>query len=671
MKQHHFPVHQKPDIALGVDTGGTFTDFVLLRDGRLEYCKVLSTPRDPSKAIIEGLLRLGVEGESLTIIHGTTVGTNAVLEDKGARVVYVTSDGFADVLTLGRQQRSQVYALRQAEQAPPVPRDLCLTVSSRIIGSGKLCTPATSEALVALRSRLDDLAPEAVALNLLFSFLCPEEEQRIASALGGNRFISCSSDVLPEPKEYERGIATWLNASVGPVIGRYLSRLRSQVPAARISVMQSAGTTIAANQAAAQAVRLLLSGPAGGLAAAVAIGRAAGQERLLTFDMGGTSTDVALLDGEIPLTGNGQIGEYPLAITSVDMHTIGAGGGSIAHLDSGGMLMVGPESAGADPGPACYGQGGIEATVTDANLVLGRIPKATLLGGYMGLHIKAAENAVGRLAVSMKCTCLEAARGIVRVANEHMARALRVMSVERGHDPRDYSLFSFGGAGGLHACELAQLLGMRSVILPARSGVLSALGMLLAQPGRHLSRAMLCPIKSLSDTGIKEIFSELEAGATAQLVNEGLDAGNLILRYRMELRYVGQSATIRVEFKSGSDHAEAFHRAHEMASGHRLDQDVELVALRLGVVGPAVMDSVDKSAMQAASSAGRQCVNGRTPVWERALMQSGEELHGPACIVETGATAWIEEGWCATMDELGNLWLTQQHRRPESQVISS
>ncbi|HSM68493.1 MAG TPA: hydantoinase/oxoprolinase family protein, partial [Xanthomonadales bacterium] len=508
----------KGSLLAGIDTGGTFTDFVILAGGRIRHCKVLSTPDDPSRAIREGLDRLGVGDEAMRVVHGTTVGTNAVLEGKGARVAYVTSVGFADVLTLGRQNREQVYRLRQPPVAPPVEPDLCLEVSTRAAADGSLLARAGEDELAELAARLEALEPEAVAVNLLFSFLCPEEEQRIAEALGQRWFTSLSSRVLPEVREYERGIATWLDASVGPVMARYLGRLAERLPRARISVMQSAGTTITAAQAQAQsqAVRLLLSGPAGGLAAALLVGRVCGTRKLLSFDMGGTSTDVSLLDGEIPLCSANAIGRWPLAVPSVDIHSIGAGGGSIARVDRGGMLLVGPESAGATPGPACYGQGGEDATVTDANLVLGRIPGDTLLGGYLPLDGQAAAAALERLGSDLGCDREEAARGVIRLANEHMARALRVMSVERGHDPRDYALFSFGGAGGLHACELADLLDMPEVIVPAAGGVLSALGMLASEPGRDLSRAVLEDISGLGDPALERMFAELQAEADAQ-----------------------------------------------------------------------------------------------------------------------------------------------------------
>ena len=422
------------DITLvGIDTGGTFTDIVVLDRGLnadgLRYCKVLSDPLDPSGPIVEGLKRFGLENRPLQIIHGTTVGTNAVLEGKGARVAYVTSEGFADVLSLGRQERQQVYQLKQPETRPPVPEKLCLEVPTRITADGSVLDEAGDDVLLQLKERLEALNVQAVAINLLFSFLRPRQEQRIANALS-QWFVSCSSKILPEVREYERGMATWLNASVGPVISHYLERLKNRLPRARIAVMQSAGTTIAADQAADQAVRLLLSGPAGGLAAARSIAGQTGNPKLMSFDMGGTSTDVALFNGDIPLTQQSRIGAWPLSIPSVDIHTIGAGGGSIARVDEAGMLLVGPESAGASPGPACYGQGGDQATVTDANLLLGRIPADTMLGGYLPLDIQAAEQAVERLANQMGCGLLDAARGIVRLANEHMTRALRVISVQ-------------------------------------------------------------------------------------------------------------------------------------------------------------------------------------------------------------------------------------------------
>ncbi|MCA1778814.1 MAG: hydantoinase/oxoprolinase family protein, partial [Xanthomonadaceae bacterium] len=455
---------------VGVDTGGTFTDFVALIDGRLHTAKVLSTPDDPARAILDGLKKLGLESDTVDLVHGTTVGTNAVLEDQGARVAFITSTGFADMLGLGRQNRDRLYSLEQARVADPVPADLCLEIDARVAADGQLLADPDEASLADLRRRVEQLAPEAIAVNLLFSWLRPELERRIRDALPSSLPISLSSEVLPEIREYERGIATWLNAAIGPRLSGYLDRLGQALAGGKLAIMQSSGLTVSADQAGRRAVHLLLSGPAGGLAAAAHIGREIEASRLLTFDMGGTSTDVALLDGKPSLTREGRIGRYPVAVPMVDMHTIGAGGGSIVRVDAGGLLQVGPRSAGADPGPICYGRGGSGITVTDANLVLGRLPRETRLGGSHGLDYSAAEAALGELAEKLGLDRHETARGIIRIANEHMSRALRVMSAERGVDPKSSVLMSFGGAGGLHVCELAESLGMSAAVVPARAG---------------------------------------------------------------------------------------------------------------------------------------------------------------------------------------------------------
>ncbi|HET19366.1 MAG TPA: hydantoinase/oxoprolinase family protein, partial [Chromatiales bacterium] len=415
---------------LGVDTGGTFTDFVLFDGERLRVHKVLSTPDAPERAILQGVRELGIDAGQLAglrMVHGSTVATNAVLEGKGVRTAFITNRGLGDMLTLGRQAREELYNLQPAQLPPPVPFELCLETGGRLGADGSVVEPLTEADLEALRRRLTEHKPQAVAINLLFSFLEEGFEKAIEAVIPEGIFVSRSSEILPEYKEYERGITTWLNAWVGPLVECYLARLVAALPGAALSVMQSSGNTIAAALAGRQAVHMLLSGPAGGLAAARSLGILTGSERLLTFDMGGTSTDVALIDGELQLTSEGRIGRYPVSVPQVDMHTIGAGGGSIARVDDGGLLQVGPESAGAAPGPACYGKGGSEPTVTDANLVLGRLRADAFLGGGMSLDVAAAERAVGTLARKLHIGLHDAAEGIVRIANEHMARALRVM----------------------------------------------------------------------------------------------------------------------------------------------------------------------------------------------------------------------------------------------------
>ena len=366
---------------IGIDTGGTFTDFVLLQGGDVRVHKVLSTPQAPERAILQGINELGLDPQGLTVVHGSTVATNAVLEGKGACTLYIGNRGLEDLLAIGRQARTELYDLQPSPRHPPVARPLCLGIGGRLGADGASLDPLGPEDLDAIRETIRKVAPDSVAINLLFSYLDDAGERAIAASLPPGLFVSCSSQVLPVAGEYARGIATWLNARIGPLVGRYLERLSSALPGSRIAVMQSSGETIAARYAAHQAVRLLLSGPAGGLSGAAFAGAAGGAARLLSFDMGGTSTDVAVIDGEPRLTMDGRISGLPIALPMVDMHTIGAGGGSIARVDAGGLLLVGPESAGADPGPACYGRGGMRPTVTDANLVLGRLDPSGFLGG--------------------------------------------------------------------------------------------------------------------------------------------------------------------------------------------------------------------------------------------------------------------------------------------------
>jgi N-methylhydantoinase A len=650
---------------LGVDTGGTFTDFVLFEGGRLRVHKVLSTPEAPERAILQGVRELGLEGErygTLRMVHGSTVATNAALEGKGVRTAFITNRGLGDLLTLGRQARRELYNLQPAPVAPPVPPELCLETGGRLGADGSVVEPLTAEDLSELRAALERLAPRAVAINLLFSFLDDRFERAIEKAIPAGAFISRSSAVLPEYKEYERGIATWLNAWVGPLVEGYLNRLEADLPGATVSVMQSSGNTIEASLAGRQAVQMLLSGPAGGLSAARAVGALAGRERLLTFDMGGTSTDVALIDGELQLTSEGHIGPWPVSVPMVDMHTIGAGGGSIARLDAGGLLQVGPESAGAAPGPACYGRGGAEPTVTDANLVLGRLLPEAFLGGGMRLDLAAAERAVGGIADGLRLGLHEAAAGIIRIANEHMARALRVMSVQRGVDPRQMTLLCFGGAGGLHVCALAEALGMRQAMVPVHAGVLSALGMLTAPRGRQLSRTRQGLLAGMTAAEIEADLAQLRADGERSLIQEGLDPGDISARPSLDLRYRGQSYTLTVSWQGdGAASAEAFHLAHQERYGHRLDLPVELVNLRLQLQGP--QPSLPLHQLETAQAAGPSAftalsgIEDAVPVWAREQLAPGQVLEGPALITETVSTTWLAPGWHCLVDPYGNLIL--------------
>ncbi|HEY0719625.1 MAG TPA: hydantoinase/oxoprolinase family protein [Gammaproteobacteria bacterium] len=646
---------------LGVDTGGTFTDFVLFAEGRLRIHKVLSTPEAPERAILQGIAELGLEVDGLAIVHGSTVATKAVLEGKGVRTVYITNHGLGDVLTIGRQARRELYNLQPPPVTPPVPAELCLETGGRLGADGRMVEPLTEAELQQLCDEVLRLQPEAVAINLLFSWLDDRFEQDIAARLPAHLFISRSAQVLPEQREYERGIATWLNSWVGPLVERYLTRLQAGVGGAQLAVMQSAGTTIDAAQAGRQAVRMLLSGPAGGLAGAQAIGRLAGREHLLTFDMGGTSTDVALIDGALCLTNEGRIGPWPVAVPMVDMHTIGAGGGSIAYIDAGGMLQVGPESAGAAPGPACYGRGGTRPTVTDANLLLGRLCAEAFLGGGMRLDIAAARAALLPLAQQLHLTLEQLAMGIVRIADEQMVRALRVMSVQRGVDPRGVTLVSFGGAGGLHVCALAEALGMRQALVPLHAGVLSALGMLLARRGRHLSHTLQELLLAITEAQIEKAFAALIAEGAAQLAQEGVRGSELEIHTTVDLRYRGQSHPLNVVWEGcRASASELFHEAHQNRYGHRLELPVELVTLRVSVQG--AQPPVEISAEERVASRGEMHVElygiaETVTVRARNSLASGEAIDGPALLTEMVSTTWLAPGWRARRDSVGNLLL--------------
>lgn len=645
---------------LGVDTGGTFTDFVLYDGDRLRVHKVLSTPDAPERAILQGIRDLGLPDDGLRLVHGSTVATNATLEGKGVRTLFVTNRGFRDMLTIGRQARAELYNLQPQPLPPPVPRKLCVETGGRLDADGSVVDALTDADIAALLRLVEELQPEAVAVNLLFSWKDGCHERRIRDALPDDLFVSISSDVLPEIREYERGIATWLNAWVGPLVEGYVKRLRSALPDASLSIIQSSGDTVDADLAGQQAVRMLLSGPAGGLVGAGWLGKLAGEEKLLTFDMGGTSTDVSLIDGEPQLTNEGHIGRWPVAVSMVDMHTIGAGGGSIARVDAGGMLQVGPESAGADPGPVCYGRGGSEVTVSDANLVLGRLRPGAFLGGRMTLDADAASNAMQRLAATMKCSETEAAEGVILVANEHMAAALRMISVERGVDPKDYRLVSFGGAGGLHVCALAESLGMRRAMVPVHAGVLSALGMLATRPGRELSHTWQGILADRNPDEIAEAFASLEERAVTELLKEGIERERIRCDYTLDLRYRGQSNTLNVSWRGVDASEAAFHARHAQRYGHRLDVPVEMLNLRLRARAQASVIDLKACAQHDVETSLLVTMQGYAkpvPQIERSSLAAGSFLQGPALIVEEVSTTWLADGWHCSVDRQGNLML--------------
>jgi N-methylhydantoinase A len=659
-----------PRILLGIDAGGTFTDFVCAEfedsgEVSIRIHKTLSSPAAPEQAILRGIREMGLQAAldsgALRIVHGSTVATNAALEGKGARTAFVTNKGFADMLEIGRQTRSKLYALEPEPARVKVPRELCLEIEGRIAADGSEIETLSDAAIDALVQQLDALKPEAVAINLLFSFLAPQHEQRIEAAIERALpavLVSRSSRVLPEYKEYERGVATWLNASLGPIVYRYLSTLEDALRGNSLQIMQSSGETIAVSKASRAAVNLLLSGPAGGLTALHALGVQRGNSRFISFDMGGTSTDVALLDGAPVTTSEGRIADMPVGVPMVDMHTIGAGGGSIAALDSGGMLQVGPRSAGASPGPVCYGLGGTEVTVTDAHVVLGRISAETTLAGGLKLDRHAATRALETLGAAMGVDAKTAAEGVLAVANEQIAGAIRLISVNRGYDPQDFTLTSFGGAGGLHVCALAEAMNMTRALVPVHGGVLSALGMIVAQPGRQHSRTATALLNALSDAEIESGLADLEAQGRAELIAEGAQAP-LTATPSVDLRYKGQSYTLNVPWESRPQAKQAFVALHRQRFGYDHDTELELVNLRVTVTArgtdlvlPSVSENGDTSSPLTLPNSVYPSIH-RDALGDR-------EHEGPLVIIELAATTFVAPGWCAKRDALGNIALSKR-----------
>lgn len=648
---------------LGVDTGGTFTDFVLLGDGEPRIHKVLSTPASPERAILQGIRDLGLSNAmasgQLAIVHGTTVATNAALEGKGARTLLITNEGLEDILRIGRQNRPELYNLTPPSNASAVSLLPTLGCPARLDATGHPVTPLTDEHIATLLSAVRELDPESIALCLLFSYLNPEHEQRLNDALRAAGFaVSPSHQILPTRGEYERGMATWLNAWLAPRVADYLQRLQQATAPAPLAIMQSHGGTIASQQAADLAVNLLLSGPAGGLAAAQRLGQQLQQPQLMTFDMGGTSTDVALLDGDIRLTQQGHIGPYPVAVPMVDMHTIGAGGGSLAYVDDAGLLHVGPQSAGADPGPACYGKGGRQVTVTDANVVLGRLQPDFALGGSLALDVPAAEQAMDRLAQALGLTRQQAADGVLALANEHMTQALRVISIQKGFDPADFALMSFGGAGGLHVCALADNLGMTQAIVPQRAGVLSAEGLVYAPRKREMLQALPAQV---DEPLLHERIAQLQQQGQTELVAEGVSAERIHHRVFVDMCYRGQSSVLQIDWEPTlADRESRFHTAHQQRFGHQLGLPVEQVNLRVQSQAQSNPPTQPDRHTQVAPAERHILLPGMhtaAAVYNRESLGAGQRISGPALIYEAVGTTWLAADWHATVDPQGHLLL--------------
>lgn len=661
------------ELRIAVDTGGTFTDCVWVEGGRIRMLKVFSTPGDPSQAIVEGAGKTGA-ANSVTLLHGTTVGTNTLLQRKGARVALVTTAGFEDVIEIGRQARPKLYDFFFDRIEPLVERDLRLGVSERIAADGEVLESPSSEELGKLVSEVRAKRPEAIAVCLLFSFVNTKNEVAVAKALEEIGVpLSVSHQILPEFREYERTSTVVINAYLQPVMQRYLENLEGRMRragglGARIFVMQSSGGITALSAAAREPVRTVLSGPAGGVVGAAAMARRSGFDRIISFDMGGTSTDVALVDREARAGNVSEIAGLPIGVPMLDIHTVGAGGGSIARFDAAGALRVGPESAGADPGPICYGRG-TQPTVTDANLLLGRLRPDRFLGGEFQLDVERTRRIVSEwLKKSQSALSLEQfAAGVIRVVNATMEKAIRVVSIERGYDPREFALGAFGGAGGLHACELAEGLGIPRVIVPALPGALSAYGILVSDVVKDYSRTVLWRVRdNLPGPKIQKEFAALACAAERDFRSEKW-SGKIAQQRTMDVRYRGQGYELNIPYtpKLLGD----FRAEHRRRYGYDYaDREIELVTLRLRAKVKSSESEIKADGRGQAKSPGpgknalgeksRIAFTGKkleAGVYDRELLLPGKQYRGPAVITEYSATTVVPPKKVFSVDRAGNL----------------
>ena len=676
---------------LGVDVGGTFTDLVLheVESNRLEFAKTPSTPADQSEGVTTGALqlvnRLGISPQAIAFfIHGTTVATNTLLERKGARTALIVTRGFRDVLQIGRQDRPDLYDWTIRRTEPIVPRRLRFEVTERMLHTGEVIEPVSDADVAGIVRRLEEEQVEAVAVCLLHSYAHPAHERQVGEAIRKalpDITLSISSEVAPEFKEYERMSTASINAFVAPVMERYLRSLQASIEAQGIDsdlhIMQSNGGTMSADAAVEKPVHTILSGPAAGVIGSVGLAAQAGELNTISVDMGGTSFDISLCyQGEVRRTQDSEIERLPIKVPMVDIHTLGAGGGSIAWIDPGGALRVGPHSAGAAPGPACYGQGGAEPTVTDANLLLGRLSQDAFLGGLMKLDIGLARDAVrDRIAEPLGLGLEEAAEGIVRVVNAGMIKGIRVVSVAKGYDPREFTLVSFGGAGPLHAAELASELNIPKVLVPIAPGVTSALGLLMADLRHDLVRTVLLSSAEAKPSDLGEVYSGLEAEALAQMGREGVSLAEVSLVRTADARYLGQGYELEVPVSGGkvteSELAALygrFHDAHTRAYGFALHgSPLEIVNLRTTAIVTLPQPTLERVDLAGETNPARalresrdvvfQNIHHSTSVYDRALLLAGDSIEGPAIIEQFDSTTAVWPRQSANVDQYGNLFL--------------
>ncbi|MFB6299731.1 MAG: hydantoinase/oxoprolinase family protein [Halobacteriales archaeon] len=673
------------DVRIGVDIGGTFTDVVSIQDGHITVTKTPSTPRAPEQGVVTGLKESRADGGFAFpavefLAHGTTVATNAVLERDWAPTALVTTDGFRDALEIGRQTRPSLYDFQAEKPVPIVERDRRFEVTERIDERGNVVTPLDENSVEAVAADLDAMDVESVAISLLFAFENDDHEQAVREQLkaaGIDTTYSLSSTVLPEIREYERTLATALNAGLKPVMDRYVGNLDAQradldIPAT-LKIMQSNGGIITADIARERPVNTLLSGPAAGVQGAAYIGESIGVDDIITMDMGGTSCDVSLVQGGEPVISTEiEVGDYPVSVPMIDIHTIGAGGGSIAWIDAGGALRVGPRSAGADPGPICYGRGGMEPTITDAQVVLGRIDPANFLSNELAVDTEAVETGIRmQVAEPLDMGLTEAAQGILDVANANMERAIRVVSVERGYDPREFGLVAFGGAGPLHASSIARELDIPRVVVPRTAGVLSALGLLISDILYDYSTSRVRRWEAVDGSDLTAAFEEFEETGRERLAAEGLAPGEMAFDRVLDMRYVGQSFELAIPAPEGTIDgtaketiAERFHEAHERRYGHASSSEpVELVTIRLRARGTVPMPDLKRAdggeTIEAAIKEERSVVYDGTAhdtrIYDRPTLPGDASFEGPAVIEGPESTIVVHPDQRVRVDEYGNV----------------
>jgi N-methylhydantoinase A len=680
---------------LGVDTGGTFTDVCVLDEasGEIVVTKVASTPSNPALAVISGIQKLiqqkAIEPRGVRfLIHGTTVATNALLEHKGAKTALLTTEGFEDVLHIGRQNRPKLYHFRVKRPDPIVPRHLRYGVPERVLYTGEVFKTLDESKVEVIVRDVKAHGIQSIAISLMHSYANPIHEEKIkaiVTRIYPEAYVTVSAEVLPEFREYERTSTICINAYVMPKVNDYVADLEGQLKhlqmASDLYIMQSNGGVITSGAAREMSARTVLSGPAGGALTGVFISRAIEQPAVITIDMGGTSSDICLIAGGTPrLTTESDIGGYPIKLPMIDINTIGAGGGSIAWIDPGGALQVGPESAGADPGPVCYGHGGTEPTVTDANAILGRINPSHLLGGEMPLYVDDARKVVEeKIAHPLGIDAERAAEGIIAVVNANMIRGIRRVSVERGYDPREFTLVPFGGAGPMHGVELAQALNMKEVVIPVHPGIASAFGMLSADVRHDYVQTHISVAEDVDVKQLVSVFEDMEDQGTRQLKREGFAGDSVVLIRSADMRYIRQAYELSVPISGGPLNREDipavacnFHDLHERAYGYaRRKESVEFVNLRVVALGKLpefrITERVPQGKEGAAPIGHRDVVfQGqvvKTPVYDRGHLPRGRKVLGPAIVEQMDSTIVIFPEYQALADRYGNLLIRTRGRQ--------